>query len=308
MKSLKVRFLLVFVLVAVLPLLAVSSYMYLGARRISTSSANENLQAVSVARVDLVNAVITTHMALVEQVASGADIISDLDTYNKTGVLRTPPTEGAAQRALAVSLRNKRNPALADMKAISVSDKNGKIVASSDASLIGRTQPFSPDVEFNQPADGSAASLTLRRPILLDNGTRVGEIEFTSFGRSDLHRISTSPNGVKSTVGVRYVQLVDNTVQSSTPRIKNNNVDLSAVVYPLSQAKNQHGIAGDYFYNLRDISGTHSGVLISVATSDVFAAADTMRNVAAFFALLISGLGFLVYWYYNRLRRVVLQS
>ena len=131
--KIRFKFLLIFLLVSILPLIVLAIYNYETSRAIVTQDAQDNLEAVAAGKASIVNSVLAGHYALVDQIATGSSVIADLDTYNQTGVLLPATIEGVRARVAAVFLRSQRNPSLADIQSIAVADNKGVIVASSAA-------------------------------------------------------------------------------------------------------------------------------------------------------------------------------
>ncbi|HSX02564.1 MAG TPA: ATP-binding protein [Candidatus Saccharimonadia bacterium] len=291
--TIRSKFLVIFLLTAVMPLTLTSIFTLVSARAAITKEATNNVQNINAFKESRTHLFINGYSDDVTLTATRPTLIDLVTDYQRN------PSQATQQQINSYLMGVRR--ALEKTNSISVLDLQNRIIASTEPKLIGQiAPPQTGAVDFLLP-NNDLPAVSIRQPITT-NGVVVGRLEFIDQGQQ-LATIVQDYTGLGATGDIMFarrqadgsVTLGSSRFKASDPQQAELRQQLMAPAIVKALANHTGSSSGlvttasaPFFYTLKYIPAYNVALITKVNASEVFRAADQLRDNILIVTLMFS--------------------
>lgn len=288
--NIRIKFLTMFLITSLIPLAILTTFTLAASQAAITEKTAENIRDIVALKESRTQLIIDGYINEVTLTATRPTLINLVDTFNKS---RNPDIQLQINQHLASLQSTLQKP-----KPISVLDTQGKIIASTESSQIGKNGRLTPDTLDFLLSDNQQPSVSIKKPVV-SGGKTIAEIEFIDHAR-ELGTISQDYIGLGKTGDILFARSNPNgdlTISSS--RFKSSDPHQTKLYGQLTNSqilqaleKNSGNSSGiitttttPFFYTLKYIPELKVALIAKVDTDEAFKTAYQLRDNVLIFSL-----------------------
>lgn len=290
--NIRAKFLLMFLIVAILPLVILTTYILQSSQKALSQKAEDHIQAVATLKEAETRAAIASYRDQIMFIAKRTTLISQLTEYDKTG------DSAVANRIDQLLTLVEQVPQ--NVRTVSVFTRKGQVIASSDQKMIGQTRDTSQKPVVFVQVDDQSPSITLTQPVM-NGATTVGYVEFIEQA-PQVDSIAQDYTGLGETGDALFIKLSgDDHLAHSRGRViegglTHDELEKQLAMPALISAFKARSVesfvveSGDisFLAVMRHMEDLDTALLVKEDTAEAFKAVDELRDGVLVFSLIFS--------------------